>query len=358
MGRQVEPFYGAHQSGVATALQAHTLFVAFDLSPGVGRGDLVRLMRLWTDAAARLTQGVPALADSEPELAEVPARLTATIGYGPGVFAIPGLERSRPAWLAPLPAFPIDRLEDRWSGGDLLLQLGSDDPVTLAHTRRMMVKDAGAFTTVRWTQSGFHRAAGSTPSGTTGRNMMGQVDGTENPAPGTSDFARVVWASDGPAWLRGGTGMVLRRIRMDLDGWDKLGRGEREQVMGRRLANGAPLTGANESDKPDFAAVSASGLPVIPEFAHIRLAHGETPESRFLRRPFNYDDGFLPDGSPDVGLLFTAYAADLSRQFVPIQRKLADSDVLNTWTTPVGSAVFAVPPGCRRGSYVGESLLG
>jgi dye decolorizing peroxidase len=79
---------------------------------------------------------------------------------------------------------------------------------------------------------------------------------------------------------------------------------------------------------------------------------------KFLRRPFSYDAGLLPDGRPDVGLLFAAYAADLTGQFLPIQQRLADQDLLNTWTTPVGSAVFAIPPGCRPGEFLGEALLG
>ena len=44
--------------------------------------------------------------------------------------------------------------------------------------------------------------------------------------------------------------------------------------------------------------------------------------------------------------------------FTPIQRRLDDLDLLNEWTTPIGSAVFAVPPGCDHGGYIGETLLG
>ncbi|WP_090763131.1 hypothetical protein [Nonomuraea maritima] len=36
---------------------------------------------------------------------------------------------------------------------------------------------------------------------------------------------------------------------------------------------------------------------------------------------------------------------------------LSEADLLNEWTTPVGSAVFAVPPGCRQDGWIGESLL-
>jgi dye decolorizing peroxidase len=31
--------------------------------------------------------------------------------------------------------------------------------------------------------------------------------------------------------------------------------------------------------------------------------------------------------------------------------------LLNQWTTPIGSAVFAIPPGCQEGGYIGDTLL-
>jgi dye decolorizing peroxidase len=50
--------------------------------------------------------------------------------------------------------------------------------------------------------------------------------------------------------------------------------------------------------------------------------------------------------------------ADVDRQFVPVQRRLAELDLLNTWATPIGSAVFAILPGCAEGKILGASLLG
>jgi len=45
------------------------------------------------------------------------------------------------------------------------------------------------------------------------------------------------------------------------------------------------------------------------------------------------------------------------RQFVPIPTRLDRLDLLNEWTVPIGSAVFAVPPGCAEGGFVGKTLL-
>ena len=79
-GEDALPFFGEHQAGVETPAQALATFVAFDLRPGADREAVGRLLRLWTDDAARLTSGTPALADTEPELALRPARLTVTFG--------------------------------------------------------------------------------------------------------------------------------------------------------------------------------------------------------------------------------------------------------------------------------------
>ncbi len=356
VGRAVVPAHGLRQAGVGTAPQSFAAFVSLDLADGVDREALVRLMRIWTDDIERLTTGRPGLADTEPELAAVPARLTVTVGYGPGLFAAAALEDQRPSWLAPLPPFSIDRLEDAWSGGDLVLQVCADDEVTIAHAVRLLVKDARTFTTVRWTQRGFRRSPGSTPSGTTMRNLMGQVDGTRNPSPETE--AALIWHAEGPAWLTGGTSMVIRRIAMDLDTWDAVDRTGREFALGRRLADGSPLTGSSEQDVPDLDAVDALGFPVIDTAAHIRRARSDAPSERFLRRPYSYDDPPPPGVLSRSGLVFVTFQRDPVVQFVPIQRRLDEADLLNRWTTPIGSAVFAIPGGFRPGEHLGRRLLG
>ncbi len=356
-GDEVVPFYGAHQAGVDTDAQAHGTFLALDLQEDVDRDGLRRLLHILTDDAARLTQGSSALADSEPELAASPARLTVTFGFGPGFFSRAG--EAAPSWLAPLPAFTIDSLQPEFCDGDLLLQVAGDDPLTVAHTSRMLLKDARSFASLRWTQQGFRRSYGTEKPGTTMRNLFGQVDGTSNVQPGTKDFDEVVWSEE-ESW-KGGTSLVLRRIAMDLDKWDRLDRSGREASVGRDLAVGAPLTGTKESDEPDFDATTAIGFPVISQFSHIRRARGDdpaNPSERIFRRAYNYDE--RPAGSliSDSGLLFVSFQADVEKQFIPIQTRLDQLDLLNEWTTPIGSAVFAIPPGCAEGGYIGEGVLG
>ncbi len=133
-GSETVPWRGLHQAGIDTVPpQAHSTFVGLNLQDRVGRDQLIGILKVWTEDIGRLTAGAPALADTEAELALRPARLTVTVGLGPGVFDAIGLPDRRPSWLAPLPAFGIDRLEPEFTGGDLLLQVCSDDPVTVAH---------------------------------------------------------------------------------------------------------------------------------------------------------------------------------------------------------------------------------
>lgn len=365
-GAETVAFHGTRQAGVATAPQAHLSLVGLDLRPGVTRSDLDRMMRLLSDDAARLGEGRAALADTEPELATVPARLTVTFGFGPRVVSdlVPGRHG---VTLDPLPPFSTDRLQEAWGQTDIVLQLCGDDQVTVAHARRMLVKDARGFAEVRWVQDGFRRSRGSETAGTTMRNVMGQVDGTTNPAPEDPDFDALVWddGTRGPAFA-GGTFLVVRRIRARMDAWDRVGREGKELAVGRRLADGAPLTGSSEAEDPDFEATDDLGFPIIDTAAHIRRARTEDPGQRFLRRSYNYA---VPDpsrpGGEDTGLVFLAYARDVAKQFVPVQRRLAELDRLNQWATTTGSAVYALPPGATgpgttattTPDYVGRTLL-
>lgn len=353
-GDEREPFHGPHQAGVATPPQVHAAFVALDLHPEAARTPreaLTAVLKLWTSDAARLTNGEPALADTEPELALHPARLTVTVGLGPTVFDRIGATHLRPAGVAPLPTVRTDRLQSQRCGGDLLLQICADDQVPVAHACRVLLKNVRSLATPRWRRHGFRAARGAGPDLATMRNLMGQVDGTVNlrtPA----EFERHVW-DPGVAqpWFAGGTVAVVRTIRAELDSWDELDRVSKETTVGRRLATGAPLTGEHEFDEPDFAAAS-NGIPVIPPNAHIALARARTDEEHFLRRGYNYDDI-----TGECGLLFAAYQRDPMRQFVPVLQRLAAADALNPWVTTVESATFAIVPGVPVDGYLGQSLM-
>lgn len=357
--KRTTAFHGPHQPGIADPPPPFAAWVAFDLPAGTTRESLRRLLRIWTDDIARLMDGTGPLTDLEPELAAVPAGLAVTVALGPGAFKAAGLASEQPSWLRPLPAFEVDRLEEARSGGDVLLQLGASSPTAVAHAQRRLITAAGRLVTVRWVQRGFREPFATEGSGVPMRTLFGQVDGTVNLSTDGSDDHLLWIGDDGPRGLVGGTSMVVRRIAMNLDGWDRVDRASRENAVGRRLDNGAPLTGRRADDPMDLEAVDRLGFPVIDTFAHVRRAMPQQPHERFLRRPYNYDDEPAAGGRSNSGLMFVTFQADPVRQFLPVQRRLAEADLLNLWTTPTGSGVYAVLPGVEgSGSFLGEALLG
>lgn len=352
-GGEALPCHGRHQAGVVTAPAAHIRFAAYTLRPETDADALRRMFRILTGDIEGLTSGDSPLADPEPELAARPARLTVTLGVGPDLVDRVAPER-RPEWLGALPAFEHDRLGGGYDGGDLLVMIQADDPLPLAHAGRMLNRDLASFAEPLWTQQGFRQARGAEADGTTMRNLMGQVDGTVNPSSEDDDFAGLVWLGPESGWLEHGSALVLRRIRMELDTWDMVDRPGREQTIGRRLSDGAPLSAGADGDErtpADFSAKNDLGLLAISSAAHIRRAHSEDPDERIFRRAVNYDDG------AEAGLLFACYQRDPLRQFVPIQRRLDEADLLNQWITHTGSAVFAILPGFAPGETLGAGLF-
>lgn len=353
----------SHQVGIADeALDVATL-MAFDVADSATVDDARRVMRVWTEDAAKLMAATAPLADPEPELIS-PTPLTITLAIGPGFFTKLDLGDHKPDWLSQLPSFSIDKLEDRWSGGDLLLQVCGDDPAAVSHAVRALSTSGLSLVTPRWSQRGFRgptRAQRQAMGHGHVRNAFGQVDGTVNVDSTTDVGKRALWltSTDGaPGWLDGGTTMVVRRIAMDMTGWDRTSRPVREKTIGRKLSDGAPLTGGTAEDMGNFDKVGGDGKPVIPHDAHMRRARAGDDSLRILRRGYSYETDNAEQDKNGTGLIFIAFQRDLETQFIATQRALAESDALNEWTTPIGSAVFAVPRAPSAGEYYLQDLLG
>jgi len=360
LGAAAVPFFGAHQGGILQPTQARVLMAAFDLVEGAGRDGLRKLMQGWSATVARLAKGEPAAGyENQVALDAGPCSLTVTFGFGASLFDRAGLAGQRPEALAALPAFPGDALDPARSDGDLWVQVGADDALVASHALRVLRRQAAGLAALRWQMAGFGRTPGASPP-MTGRNLMGQVDGTNNPKPAAPDFAAKVFAT-GPSWLAGGTYAVVRRIRMLLDDWENLPLDRQERTIGRRKSDGAPLSGgasATEATPVDLAAANPDGTLAIAADAHVRVAApASNGGAAMLRRGFSYEDGVLADGSPDAGLLFVAFQADPARGFVPVQRRLARGDGLSRFLRHEASGLYAVPPGAPDGGYVGQPLI-
>ncbi len=357
VGARLVAFHGRNQAGIAAPAQpqAQAWVAGFDVLPGTGLDELSGLLRRWTAAARRLTTNQPIGDSDDAVVAGLGASaLTITVGFGASLFGRAGVPASaRPPALAALPAFAGERLDPTRSNGDLGVVVAADDPLVVAHAARVLSRLANGAARIRWQLSGFNPARGAGPDGATRRNLMGQLDGTNNPKPADPDFAaRVFVADDDPAgWLRGGSFLVVRRIRMLLDEWDRTGRPEQERVIGRRRDTGGPLSGGTEFTPADYGA-RADGSLVIPADAHIRLAAPAFNDgAAMLRRGFSYRDG------DESGLLFLAWQADPRRGFIPVQRRLVAADALRRFIRHETSALFAMPGGVSPDQYLGQSLV-
>ncbi|WP_243638947.1 iron uptake transporter deferrochelatase/peroxidase subunit [Streptacidiphilus pinicola] len=362
LGSSAVPFHGAHQAGIVEPMQSTLHATAFDLSPGIGRPGLTALMKRWSAAAAAMAEGrtPPGLTDDQVALDAGPSSLTVTFGFGASVFAKAGLAAQLPGELAALPPFPEDRIDRARSDGDLWLQVCADDPLVAFHAMRTLQRLAAGQAAPRWQMTGFSRAPGATARPVTGRNLMGQIDGTNNPKPSDADFASRVFVPSGgrPAWMAGGSYAVFRRIRMLLDDWDQQSLTVQERTVGRRKASGAPLSGGTEATPVDLARQNADGSLAVPGDAHVRVAAPASNQgAAMLRRGYSYHDGLRPDGAPDAGLLFICFQSDPGTGFVPVQRKLARGDALSRFLVHESSGLYAIPGGAPADGYVGQALL-
>ena len=145
---------------------------------------------------------------------------------------------------------------------------------------------------------------------------------------------------------------------MSIEVWDRTSLREQERVVGRDRSAGAPLSGGSEFTPPDFSMEGRNGEPLIDRESHVRLAHpSQNHGVQMLRRGYNFTDGNDDLGRLDAGLFFIAYVRNPDTHFIPMQSRLSIGDGMHEYLKHTGSALFAVPPGARRGGYVGEPLF-
>lgn len=371
---------GAHQPGITTPVQDRLHFAAFDVTT-TSRARLISLLKEWTLAAERLMDGGPAGPigpvegdyrlppdDTGEAIGLPPSRLTLTFGFGPGLFVDDegkdrfGLAGRRPEVLTDLPHFPGDQLDQARSRGDLCVQACADDPQVAVHAIRNLARIGFGTVSVRWSQLGFGRTSSTTAGQATPRNLFGFKDGTKNVlAEEAKALDEHVWVQPddrGGDWLAGGSYLAVRRINMVIETWDRQGLGEQESLIGRTKDSGAPLSGGQEHDDPDFAMPGKDG-PIVPKDSHVAVVHPDHNDGvRILRRGYNFVDGSTDLGTLDAGLFFLAYVRDPATQFVPMQNSMAKNDAMMEYLKFTGSALFAMPPGPAEGEYIGQPLFG
>ena len=249
-----------------------------------------------------------------------------------------------------LPHFPRDQIKDKYRGGDICIQACADDAQVAFHAVRNLVRKGRALITLKWTQAGFLPIGNGKE---TPRNLFGFKDGTENPK-NNNDFKNVVWY-DKDNWLKNGTFLIVRRIQMHLETWDRTNLQEQENTFGRYKESGAPFGETDEFATIDINKKGPDGKPVLPIDSHVYLA--KKADVKIARRAFSYSNGIDEvSGQFDAGLLFICFQKHPD-QFIKIQNSLGNDDKLNEYITHVGTGIFACFGGIKKGEYIGQKLF-
>lgn len=384
----VYPFRGDHQAGITTPAQDNMFTAVFDVST-TDVEELKTLLSDWAVAAEQMTSGelVGGQPSSNKQLPPKdtgeawgykPNGLTITFGVGKGLFIDAegndrfGLAARMPAILKEgMPSFSGDQLHAAQSDGDLLVQACSNDAQVCVHAIRNLTRIAFGTAALRWSQVGYGRTSSTSVDQETPRNLFGFKDGTNNiKAEDSADqLNEHLWVQKGDdaaaEWMTGGTYYVARRIHMLAEVWDRLRLIEQEQTMGRDKRYGAPLSIANptksseEFTAVDYEAKDDKGETLVPADAHIAVVSPEQNQGRrMLRRGYNYTDGSDSLGLLQTGLFFIAFVRDPRTNFYPILDRMTKSDALQEYLKHEASALFAIPPGIKKGdTMVAASLF-
>ena len=356
---QAIPFYGKCQSGITTPIQRQVYFAVLDLA--TEDLDTIRgIFKSWTTYIARMMQGELVEAyksntmlpptDTGEAVGMGTERLTITVGVSPSFLEKLNLSSKKLPELEELPKFARDQLQKAFTGGDICIQACAEDAQVAFHAVRNLLRKGREHLTLKWSQTGY---AAITSQGSTPRNLFGFKDGTAN-VTSQDDFDRVIWC-DQDNWMKNGTYLIVRRVQMHLETWDRTSLREQENTFGRHRDSGAPFGAVDEFDPVDLELKDDKGNLVIPEDCHVRLAKEVGEE--IYRRAFSYANGIDPrTGQFDAGLLFISFQKD-PQQFIKVQKNLGTKDKLNEYITHVGSGLFAILPGVEEGGYLGQSLF-
>lgn len=344
-------FYGEHQAGITTPMQKNIYFVVLDLH-STDKEEVIQMFKDWTDYSSKLVDGELVKKDGSNVLLPPsdtgetvglnPYRLTLTFGVSADFLKKMGLEKKRPKEFRDLPPFPKEQLQEKYTGGDIVIQACADDEQVAFHAVRNLVRKARNTITMKWSQSGF-AAIGDRMS--TPRNLFGFKDGTANVTK-EKDFDQVIW-TESEDWMNGGTYLAVRRIQMFLETWDRTNLQEQENTFGRYKESGAPFGKKDEFDEVDLA--------LLPVDSHVRLA--KEVNKPIYRRSYSYSDGIVErTGQFDTGLLFLSFQKNPD-SFVKVQTNLGAQDKMNEYVTHIGSGLFACFAGVKKGEYLGQKLF-
>ncbi len=253
-------------------------------------------------------------ADAEPvlgKLAATPLGET-VVGFGPGLLGSLG---ATVAGMRPFPALSGPGIEVPSTQSDLWIWITGADRGVIAKTgNRITALLAPAFARVSLTDAFLHDG---------GRDLTGYEDGTENPE-GEAAVAAAILRGAG-AGLDGSSFVAVQRWVHDLAHFASHGEAERDDMIGRRIA-----------DNEEFDEAPAS--------AHVKRSAQESfePDAFILRRSMAFTD------AGGDGLMFVAFGKSFDA-FEAILRRMTGAedgitDALFRFSRPVTGGYYWCPP--------------
>jgi putative iron-dependent peroxidase len=224
----------------------------------------------------------------------------------------------RPAGLHPLPVFAGDRHRSVTTDGDLLFHLRAERmDLCFELETQIMLRLDGAVSATDEVQAFRYFDA---------RDVLGFVDGTENPTGREASDAVLVEAEDEPEFA-GGSYVVVQKYLHNMSAWNELPVEEQERVIGRRKLSDIELAddvkpanshvALNTITDPDGTEQAILrdnmpfGSPAHGEFGTYFIGYAKTPSivERMLRNMFVGDppgsyDRILDYSTPVTGTLF------------------------------------------------------
>jgi porphyrinogen peroxidase len=210
------------------------------------------------------------------------------------------------------------------------------------------------------------------------RDVIGFVDGTENPRGDIAREAAIVGAED-PSFA-GGSYVIVQKYLHDMKGWNALPVETQERIIGRRKLSDVELS---DADKPAYAHNALTnieengrqlqilrdnmpfGRPGHGEFGTYFIGYSRTPqvtetmlENMFVGRPPGNYDRLLDFSQPVTGALFFAPAGTFLDNITPDAPSPAEgasaSPAELSSSVPAPKSVAVRGTSLRIGSLKGE----
>ncbi|WP_413493013.1 iron uptake transporter deferrochelatase/peroxidase subunit [Morganella psychrotolerans] len=363
------PYLGKHQAGVITPEQKEAIFLSLNLMVKT-RDEVDSVFKRLTACIADLTRNRKAGKTTGDRMPPAESgilgtyitadELTVTVSLGHSLFDDRfGFSHVKPQNFVEMTAFPNDRLDPDWCGGDILLQFCANSRETVIYALREVLRRLSGSVAPLWKIDGFLPAR-DIECRTTPVNLFGFKDGTGNGDAGDAALMNdLVWITKPePSWIENGSYQAVRLIRFELEFWDRTPLEDQENDFGRHKATGAPMGKAREHDDPEFQR-DPHGDRVLFD-SHMRRAEPRTTErhvSKLRRRSYSYSLGLTPSGQLDMGLIFISFQNDLKKGFISTQKRL-NGEPLERYIKPFGGGYYLVLPGISSAqNYIGESLM-